>query len=216
MARIRNENSPSRQALLDAAIALMIERGTIEVSLSEIGERAQLNSALVKYYFGGKRGLLTAMVDDIVKKGIAQMSGLLDMKLSPAEKLKIHIKGVIRLYFRYPFINRLIHSMLEDPEQSKHVAKTISIPLATTQMALLKEGIDCGDFKDIDPMMFYFQVIGACEQIFFAKNTLKYAFGVQEIDDSLQRNYANALVKLVLGGLEVERSDIAAPAVIPE
>ncbi|MGK2911169.1 MAG: TetR family transcriptional regulator [Sphingobium sp.] len=200
----------SRKLLLRAAAELMVERGTIEVSLNEIARRAQLNSALVKYYFGSKNGLMLALLEDVLGTGLEQMKGLLTMELSVVEKLKLHIKGIINIYFRNPFINRLIYAMLLEPELAKRVSEQISKPLAETQRVLLEEGIRTGHFKNIDPMMFYFIVLGACDQIFFGQHILRHAFGIEEIDEELRRAYTSALLDLVLGGILAEPSAVIA------
>jgi len=191
----------SRAALMKAASDLMIERGVIDVSLSDIGQRAQLNTALVKYYFGGKSGLMLALVRDVLGKALVQMEGLTTMDLDPVVKLKLHIKGVINVYFRYPYVNRLIHAMLLDPVLGEEVAKTISRPLAETQRKLVEEGVRAGMLKPIDPMLFYFIILGACDHLFFGQHALRHAFGVQEIDDQLRRDYTDTLLDMVLNGI---------------
>lgn len=198
------EKTSSRAILLRAAADLMIERGTIEVSLNEIAQRSQLNSALVKYYFGSKNGLMLALVEDVLGAGLEQLKGLVEMDLPVVEKLKLHIKGIINVYFRYPFVNRLIHAMLMEQELAIKVSETISKPLAMTQSKLLQEGMDSGQFKRVDPMMFYFIVLGACDQLFFGQHVLNHAFGIERIDEDLKRAYTNALLDTVLGGILTE------------
>ena len=149
------DKSTSRDQLLKAAGALMAERGTIDVSLSAIARKSGLNSALVGYYFGSKNGLLLSLVKDVLGKGLRQLDGLLKMDLDPIDKLKLHVKAIINVYFRYPYINRLIHHMLEDRELGREVAETISKPLADAQCRLLQEGVASGHFKPIDAMMFF-------------------------------------------------------------
>jgi len=195
---------PSRSQLLEAACALMIERGSIEVSLSDIAQRSQLNSALVKYYFGSKNGMMMAVLEDVLGRALEQMTGLITMPLPPVEKLKLHIKGIITIYFRYPFINRLIHAMFQEPDLAKQVAERINKPLANTQKQLLEQGVRDGVFKPIDPMLFYFIVLGACDHLFFGQQILLHAFGVQQIDDELRRSYTNTLLDLILGGIVVK------------
>ncbi len=179
----------------------MIERNSIEVSLNEIAQRSQLNSALVKYYFGSKNGLMLALCENVLGAGLEQLKGLVEMDLPVVEKLKLHIKGIINVYFRYPFVNRLIHAMLMEQELAIRVSETISKPLAETQRLLLQEGMESGQFKRIDPMMFYFIVLGACDQLFFGQHVLNHAFGIDRIDEVLRRDYTNALLDLVLGGI---------------
>jgi TetR/AcrR family transcriptional regulator len=194
----------SRARLLRTAGELMAEHGTIDVSLSDIAQRSGLNAALVKYYFGNKQGLLFALVSDVLGMALAQMRGLASMDLDPVEKIKLHIKAVINIYFRYPYVNRLIHVMLEDPVYGQEVARTVSKPLADTQAELLEGAIASGRFRPIEPMLFYFIVLGACDQLFFGQHILRVAFGVETIDDDLRRRYTATLLDIILHGLLIE------------
>lgn len=55
------EGTPdTRQRLLYAAVIAFADKGFIGASIREIAQRAQANSALVNYYFGGKEGLYEA------------------------------------------------------------------------------------------------------------------------------------------------------------
>jgi TetR/AcrR family transcriptional regulator len=200
-----SDRSTSRQALLDAAKALMVERGSIEVSLSEIAQKSGLNSALVKYYFGGKQGLLLALLEDILGRSLRQLEGLLSMDLSAVDKFKLHVKAIINVYFRYPFVNRLIHHLFQDPKARVTVAETISKPLAETQRSLIEQGIDEGVFKATDPKLIYFIVLGACDHLFFGAHILRSAFGIDQIDDALRRSYTDTLLDLLLNGMLTNR-----------
>ena len=50
----------SRMRLIEAAIHCFAEKGFDATGIREIAQRAQANSALVQYHFGGKEGLHTA------------------------------------------------------------------------------------------------------------------------------------------------------------
>ena len=57
-------DSPGARAqLLETASAIMREGDIVDISLSELSLRSGLNSALVKYYFGNKAGLMKALLD---------------------------------------------------------------------------------------------------------------------------------------------------------
>ena len=49
-----------RQALIDATISAIGERGSLDVTMSEIAGRAGVSSALAHHYFGAKEDLLQA------------------------------------------------------------------------------------------------------------------------------------------------------------
>jgi hypothetical protein len=44
-------------------------------------------------------------------------------------------------------------------------------------------------------------MIGACDHIFFARYSLKFAFGVDEITPSLRDNYVEYVADMVMGML---------------
>jgi len=61
-ARAPAGKNTTAEKLLVAASELMIERSSIEVSLSDIAQKSGVNAALVKYHFGNKDGLLLALL----------------------------------------------------------------------------------------------------------------------------------------------------------
>src|SRR6516164_9550756 len=60
--KISNGRNATAEKLLVAASELMIERASIEISLSDIAQKSGVNAALVKYHFGNKDGLLLAFL----------------------------------------------------------------------------------------------------------------------------------------------------------
>src|ERR1700755_1923424 len=87
--------NPTAEKLLVAASALMIERASIEVSLSDIAQKSGVNSALVKYHFGNKDGLLLALLARDAGAEVPNLAFVLDQPISPTEKLQRHIAGII-------------------------------------------------------------------------------------------------------------------------
>jgi TetR/AcrR family transcriptional repressor of bet genes len=55
-----------RRALIDATISAIGERGSLDVTVSEIAGRAGVSSALAHHYFGPKDGLLQATMRHIL------------------------------------------------------------------------------------------------------------------------------------------------------
>jgi AcrR family transcriptional regulator len=193
----------TRDQLLIAAGDLMIESGNVDISLSDIALRSGLNSALVKYYFGNKSGLLMALIRKVIGRSLAQLDEVIARPLPPEEKLRMHITGIVNTYFRYPYINRLLHFVITDRggSQGATMAREIVLPLARAQKRILDEGIVSGRFRDVDPMLLYFHIIGACDQFFYGRYILQYAFGIVDISADLKQNYANQLYEIISNGL---------------
>jgi TetR/AcrR family transcriptional regulator len=198
----------SRALLLDAASRLMNERNNIDISLSELALHSNLNSALVKYYFGNKEGLMLALLQRDAATAIHELEHLLELKLSPDIKLKLHVAGVINTFHRSPYLNRLLHAMLDDrnsdTDSARQIAEFFVKPFARLQRRLLDQGVKAGQFRKVDPMFFYVSVLGACDLLFNARFTLRSVFRVPRITDRLRERYIEHVTSVVLHGIAIE------------
>src|ERR1700745_571425 len=193
--------------LLVAASELMIERNSIDVSLSDIAQKSGANAALVKYHFGNKDGLLLALLARDAATEMAQLEYLLAQPIAPTPKLKLHIAGIIRAYHQFPYMSRLIHYLLHESsaEAADEVSKFFVAPLLDFQRRLLAEGVKAGEFRDIDPVMFYTSLVGACDHLFFGRHAMSRATGVGPVTDEVCRQYIKHMEALICGGLLKEK-----------
>ena len=191
------------EKLLDAASELMIERNSIEVSLSEIAQKSGANSALVKYHFGNKEGLLLALLERDAAKEMSNLDYLLDQPISATAKLKLHVAGIVRAYRQFPYMNRLIHFLLHGSSQeaANEVSKFFVGPLHSFQSRLLEEGVASGEFRRQDPVLFYTSLIGACDYLFFGRHAMSRAIGVGPITEEVCREYVAHVTSMLLGGI---------------
>ena len=71
-----------RKALIDAAVLAIGERGSLDVTMSEIATRAGVSAALAHHYFGGKDDLLEATMRHILRElgrdSVAALAGVAD------------------------------------------------------------------------------------------------------------------------------------------
>ena len=207
-----------RDALMVAASELMNERDTLEISLSEIAARANANSALVKYYFGNKQGLMLALLERDVGRSLDQLTELVDGDVSPVEKLRVHIAGLINLYFRCRYLNKLLFALLRDstPDQAQQISDKLVKPAAEAQRRILEQGVRSGEFREIDPMLFYFTVIGACDQFFTAQFALRTVFGQHGIDDGLRRRFIAHTTSVLIAGVSATNERAAGASEVTE
>src|SRR5881392_1646418 len=196
------------ERLLVAASELMIERSSIEVSLSDIAQKSGVNAALVKYHFGNKDGLLLALLARDAATEVSNLEYLLTQPVAPTAKLKLHIAGIIRAYHRFPYMNRLIHYLLHETstEAADEVSQFFVAPLLDFHRRLLAEGIKCGEFRNIDPVLFYTSLIGACDHLFFGRHAMSRASGVGPVTDEVCREYIKHMEALICGGVLNERN----------
>lgn len=194
------EHSPSATALLDAAAAILSRRNVIDISLSDVAKESGLNSALVKYYFGGKEGMLLALHSRDAYRAVEQMEHLVRMNISPVAKMRVHISGMINTYYRSPYLNRLMHYLIGDGETEAggKIAQFFVEPILNAQRAILEQGVASGDFRPIDPELFYFSLTGACDHIFYARHTLLHLRGEGHVTDELRQRYIKHVTEIYM------------------
>ncbi len=207
--RLQATKNTTAEKLLEAASDLMIERSSTEVSLSDIAQKSGVNAALVKYHFGNKDGLLLALLARDAATEMANLEYLLAQPVTPTEKLKLHIAGIIRAYRRFPYMNRLIHYLLHESsaEAADEVSKFFVAPLLDFHRRLLAEGIRCGEFRKIDPVLFYTSLIGACDHLFFGRHAMSRATGVGPVTDEVCRDYIKHMEALICDGVLNEKQE---------
>jgi AcrR family transcriptional regulator len=195
--------STTAARLLKAAGELMTERDTIDISLSELARKSGINAALVKYHFGNKDGLLLALLVRDSQTELENLDYLLRLPISPTEKLKLHIAGVIKAYHRSPYLNRLIHRLLyeSNAKVSQEVARQFAMPVFEFQRRLLEEGVAAGEFRKTDPALFYISLIGACDHLFHGRAAMSGVLGIGAVTDEVRRRYVVHMTELICGGI---------------
>jgi AcrR family transcriptional regulator len=201
--RLPTPRNPTADKLLLAASMLMIERNSIDVSLSDIAQKSGVNAALVKYHFGNKDGLLLALLARDAATEVVALEYLLAQPITPAAKLRLHIAGIVKAYYQFPYMNRLIHYLLHESstEAADEVSKFFVGPLLDFQRRLLAEGVKAGEFRKVDAVLFYTSLVGACDHLFFGRHAMSRVAGVGPVTDKVCRDYIAHMQALMLGGM---------------
>ncbi|RWK57343.1 transcriptional regulator BetI [Mesorhizobium sp.] len=84
-----------RRALIDATISAIGERGSLDVTMSEIAGRAGVSSALAHHYFGAKDELLLATMRHI----LAELTSDMRRALRSASTARQRVSAVVAVNF---------------------------------------------------------------------------------------------------------------------
>ncbi|MQW87241.1 transcriptional regulator BetI [Sinorhizobium saheli] len=85
-----------RKALVDAALRVIGDQGTLAVTMSEIARTAGVSPALAHHYFGSKDQLLIATIRSLLAKLRDDAVGALEAAATPRER----VSALIRVSFR--------------------------------------------------------------------------------------------------------------------
>ncbi len=203
------ESAPpdARDKLLETASTIMREGDQVDISLSELSLRAGLNSALVKYYFGNKAGLLKALLDRDMQRIVGSVQALMAKDFAPQDKLRRHLSAMVDTYYDTPYLNRLLMRLVRDsdPEEAQRIADEYLTPLGKAYAQLIDEGVRAGVFREIDPQMFYFIATGAADRFFSARLVLKHCFDQDSLTEELRDRYREHVIEFVMAGILADR-----------
>jgi hypothetical protein len=85
-------------------------------------------------------------------------------------------------------------------------------PLLDFHRRLLAEGVKAGEFREVDPVLFYTSLIGACDHLFFGRHAMSRATGVGPVTDEVCRQYVMHMEALICGGMLTTNTQNAAVA----
>lgn len=196
--RIRDKTK-SREAILDAALELFVDKGFSAVPISAIACKSGVTKGLIHHHFGSKDDLWDAVKERSLQGYIdAQLELLAQMEATPE-----NLQKSMRDYFDYlranPDVVRLMSWTAIEGDHSM-VARNLAGPgaekIATAQQrGLIRE--------DIDPTQTLMALIGVITHWFQARQVnadWARSVGV-EIPDSWDEDFFNNFILLAFQGL---------------
>lgn len=193
----------ARELLLQTASDIMREGDIVDISLSELSLRSGLNSALVKYYFGNKAGLMRALLDRDMQDIVHAVDALMAKDMAPEARLRRHIGAVVDTYYKTPYLNRLLMRLVResDPEEAHRIADSYLTPLSRAYDRLIKDGVKEGVFRPVDPQLFYFTTTGACDRFFSSRLVLKHCYDTEALTEELRDRYREHCIDFIMAGI---------------
>ena len=109
-------NNSSAEKILEAATDLFAQNAFSAVSIKQIAAASGVNSALISYYFGGKKNLYQTVLNKQSEAFMQIMERLAQESLSPMEKLHKYVEALAKLQEARPHCLHLIYRELTSPQ----------------------------------------------------------------------------------------------------
>ena len=142
-----------KELIIKSALSLFSEKGYKGTSVRDIATAANVNVAMINYYFGSKEGLFEKVIEHRASFLKTVFTDLFNNNtLSPIEKVDIIIEKTIERKFSDPGFHHLLHrelSLGRSSESGDRISDLLLQNLVPVK-AFIKNGIDNGDFKKVD------------------------------------------------------------------
>lgn len=158
----RLPDTAHREQILEAAAQLFVERGFGGTSMQHIAEALGVTRTAVYYYFKNKEEILRSLVEEISVAASRRMrspSG----DANAAGRLRTLVRDYALLILAHPRHFRVLDRSESDlPDDLARVHRQAKRQILETFSRAVSDGIALGEFRDVDPRMAAFAMLGMC------------------------------------------------------
>jgi len=161
-----------KEHIINKAIELFAEKGFEGTSIRDLAAKAEVNVAMVNYYFGSKEKLFEAMVElkaAYLKGVIEEVSK--DNSLTEIQKLDRIVESYVNKMFSNRLFHRIIHQelMVHQRENIQDSIINIVSPNSLAIKNLIESGIRKGTFRKVDAPLVIASIFGTFNQVLLSK-----------------------------------------------
>ena len=187
----------SAAKILQAATKLFAQENFSAVSIKQIATASGVNSALISYYFGGKKNLYQEVLYTEADKFLMLQDKIRAQMESPLQKLRSYVDSIAEMQLKQPYNMHLIYRELLSPQPIfENYVKNRLYKIHQFMAELVNEAIACGEIiTDIKPthvaftlegiIMFFFLTQGQIRKIGNFDQRSEIAYLMEALDSYL-------------------------------
>jgi AcrR family transcriptional regulator len=181
------ENDQVKESLLDAARCCLSQKSYRNVTTREIAEQAGSNLGMIRYYFGGKDGLLAALIEQAAE-AVGEFLALMDSfaTVAPRERTCLLVSAFFELCQSSPWFVRLIIDDITNTDEK--LRQLFNEGIGLQSRALLRRFIELqqrdGYYKaDIDVDLTLVSIVSLLVMPFISSPMIEETYGVDVLGD---------------------------------
>jgi len=194
----------TKQRILDAAAELFGERGMAAVSTAEIAEKAEINKAMIFYYFGSKeklyRASLKALFSELTGTILDTLAGIEPGLPTIEAFVRAHIGFFLKRPIMVKFIIRELLTNEGSPDFLFSEGNERFFGIREKLVESFTIGMERGEIRNVDPIHTAVNIISMDIFFFLGKPIVKLINKDVDIDE-FGRNRVNHIIDLLMNGL---------------
>jgi TetR/AcrR family transcriptional regulator len=150
--RRKVEDPATARRILAAAEQHFAAQGLAGARTEEIAVAARANKAMLYYYFGNKRRLHRAVMENLLRQLRAAVLAPLRKKLSPRDRFFAGVSGYFDFLATHPNYPRLVQRQaMEAGPGFEWMVNEFFRPLHREFARMVEEGVAKGEFRGVNP-----------------------------------------------------------------
>ncbi|UCC39804.1 MAG: TetR/AcrR family transcriptional regulator [Candidatus Aminicenantes bacterium] len=136
-----------KQRIMDVAISLFAQKGYAGVGVREIASEADVNIAMISYYFEGKLGILKAIIEEFFCHYSEILSDIDDQSKSPEECVRLMVQRLVNFVKKNTELAMVTYNELplDSPEIAEMKAEKIKELIQRISGLIRRFGLDPSD-----------------------------------------------------------------------
>jgi TetR/AcrR family transcriptional regulator len=205
--RKKNENPAMAQRILAAAEAHFAAEGMAGARTDEIAAAARANKAMLYYYFGDKRRLHRAVLENLFRQLPSGADAPTNRKDSPRDRLRAVVEGYFDFLATHPNYPRLVQrEAMEARRNFGWIVREYLRPFHSRVVRTIREGIASGEMRRVDPDHTAFTILGMTTSYFAAAPILSAIAGRNLLAPDALVARKRALLDFLDHGLDAKKA----------
>jgi AcrR family transcriptional regulator len=176
------EKSDTELKILHAAKKVFVRKGLYGARMQEIADEAGINKALLHYYFRSKEKLFQTIFQEAFHKFAPSTFGLMASDAPIEEKIKMFVANYIDTISDNPFLPVfIINEINQNPERLTQITNMMG-NLSDVIAKQLEEKVQSGEYRPVDPMQLFSNIVAMSIFPFLAKPIITRAFTLDDND----------------------------------
>jgi AcrR family transcriptional regulator len=166
-------STDKKEHIMEVAVALFAEKGYEGTSIRDLAHEADVNIAMINYYFGSKEKLFVALLENkarFMRERIDAVQN--DPSLTELEKINQIIDGYVNRFLSQPEFHRVLQQELLVTNRELLHQNVIALFTKNTQdvVSIIEKGIRKKIFRKVDPQLLFASIIGTINQVMLSRS----------------------------------------------
>jgi AcrR family transcriptional regulator len=178
----KRKDSNTEEKILSAARQVFIEKGLAGARMQDIADRAEINKAMLHYYFKNKEILFEVIFREAAGKLFPHFEKLMESDLNFFDKIRSIVSSYIEMIIQNPYLPLFVmNEMNKNPQIGlKNFFEAQKPGFVKKFRESIEESVKNGLIQPINPIHLIMNMFSMCAFPFIAKPMISMLTGIED------------------------------------